>query len=53
MAGQIEVARFLIAAGASLEIRDLTYGGTPLGWAQQYRRREMAAFLEAHRKPGG
>jgi len=47
MAGQIEVARLLIAAGASLEIRDLTYGGTPLGWARQYRRREMAAFLEA------
>jgi ankyrin repeat protein len=50
MAGQIDVARLLITAGASLEIRDLTYGGTPLGWARQYRRREMAAFLEAHGK---
>jgi ankyrin repeat protein len=50
MAGQLDIARLLIAAGASLEIKDLTYGGTPLGWARQYRRREMAAFLEAHGK---
>jgi ankyrin repeat protein len=48
MSGQLEVARLLLSRGASLTTTDLTYGGTPQGWAREYRRREMAAFLEAH-----
>jgi len=48
MFGHVEVVRVLLERGADLRLRDLTYGGTPLGWANEYRRREMAAFLEAH-----
>ncbi len=33
VAGHIEVARVLLAHGASLEIRDKIWNGTPLGWA--------------------
>jgi ankyrin repeat protein len=31
--GQLEVVRLLLAHHASLEEKDTTYGGTPLGWA--------------------
>jgi ankyrin repeat protein len=48
MFGHIEIARLLRDRGASLSLRDLTYDSTPLGWANEYRRREMAAFLEAY-----
>lgn len=48
MAGHVDVARLLLERGASPASRDLTYDARPIGWAKEYRRREMAAFLEAH-----
>ncbi len=48
MSGQLEVARLLLSRGASLDARDLTHNGRPIGWAEQYRRREMVALLIAH-----
>lgn len=53
MSGHLQIARLLLTRGADLTLCDLTHGGTPSGWAQQYQRREMHAFLEAqgnHRK---
>jgi hypothetical protein len=47
-----ELVRLLIARGASLTQRDLTYDGTPLAWAKEYRRTEMVAYLEAHQPRG-
>jgi hypothetical protein len=31
--GQLDVVRLLLAHHAPLEVKDTTYGGTPLGWA--------------------
>jgi ankyrin repeat protein len=50
MSGHIPVARLLLERGADLTLTDLTYGAIPRGWAKEYRRREMVAFLEAHAK---
>lgn len=32
--GSLEAVQALVDAGASLDIKDLAYGGTPLGWAE-------------------
>ena len=47
MAGQLEVAKLLVARGANPQTRDFTHNAAPLGWARQYRRRELIAFLES------
>jgi ankyrin repeat protein len=47
--GHIELARLLLRRGADLTVRDLTYNGTPLGWACESRRsNDLIALLKAH-----
>lgn len=43
--GRLDAVRVLVDAGASLEIRDRIYGGTPLDWAEHLGRPEIADFL--------
>jgi len=52
-AGHLDIARALVARGASLTVRDPTYDGTPLGHARHTadhwpgaQRRELVVFLE-------
>ena len=45
MFGHLQIAELLIDRGADLELRDETYGGTPIGWAWEYDRTEMEEFL--------
>jgi ankyrin repeat protein len=51
MFGHQAIARALIERGADLTLTDLTYHGTPLGWAREYQRHEMVAFLKAYGSP--
>ena len=41
------VVRLLVERGARLDIRDLLYGGTPLGWAEHGQRTEIAEYLRS------
>lgn len=43
--GRLDAVRALVEAGASLEIRDRVYGGTPLDWAEHLGRPEIADYL--------
>lgn len=43
--GRLDAVRVLVDAGASLEIRDRIYGGTPLDWAEHLGRPEIADYL--------
>jgi ankyrin repeat protein len=42
--GQLEMARLLLAAGADINARNVNKQ-TPLGWAVQYKKPEVAALL--------
>ena len=45
--GNLELAGFLLSAGADPNIRDARFGGTPLDWARHVgHRQEMVDFLE-------
>jgi len=43
--GDLETARALVEAGADPTIKDILFDGTPLGWAEHGRRREVAEYL--------
>lgn len=45
--GRKDIAALFLDRGASRTVRDEQYGGTPLDWANEFNRPEMAAFLEA------
>ena len=47
--GELEVAKVLVGAGASLEAKD-KYGATALDFARDRNKTEVAAFLEAAAK---
>ena len=47
-AGHYDVVRLLVERGASLEIRDTIWDGTPLGWAQHCQKPAIAEYLRAH-----
>lgn len=47
--GRLEAVRVLVDGGASLEIRDRVYGGTPLDWAEHLGRPEIADYLRGLR----
>jgi len=49
--GKKAVAELLLSRGASLEVRDDRYGGTPIDWAKEFDRPEMVALLTG--APGG
>jgi ankyrin repeat protein len=44
--GQLEAAKLLISRGADPELRDPTYNGTPLGWAQYNGQPNVADYLK-------
>ena len=46
-AGHGETVRLLVESGARLDIRDLVYEGTPLGWAIHCKQSEIADYLRA------
>jgi ankyrin repeat protein len=43
--GDVEMVRFLLDRGADPHIKDDLYHSTPLGWAQEFERAEVAALL--------
>jgi hypothetical protein len=45
VAGHESVVRLLVERGASLEIKDTIWQGTPLGWAEHGGRKEIAEYL--------
>jgi ankyrin repeat protein len=47
--GKIPMLKLLLARGASLDLRDREYHGTPTGWAEYHGHTKAAAFLRAQR----
>ncbi|MBX2856198.1 MAG: ankyrin repeat domain-containing protein [Rhodobacteraceae bacterium] len=45
LAGHFGVVQTLVAAGASLDVKDALYGATPRGWAMHAGKRDMADYL--------
>ncbi len=48
LAGHDAVVRLLVERGASLDIKDTIYQGTPLGWAIYGKQTEIEKYLRAH-----
>lgn len=46
--GSLEAVKVLVEAGASLDVKDLSYQATPLGWAEYLEHPEIAELLRAH-----
>lgn len=46
--GHRETVEFLIRCGADLQLRDLEFQSTPLGWAREGKQAEIAALLQTH-----
>jgi hypothetical protein len=46
-AGNADVVRLLVERGARVDVKDLHHDATPLGWAEQAGRAEVAALLRA------
>ncbi len=46
-AGQIATVRMLVDAGARIDVKDRSYRGTPLGWAEHCGQPAIAAYLRA------
>lgn len=44
-AGHLPLVRFLVEQGADPHLRDASFGGTPLGWAEHGGQEETAAYL--------
>jgi ankyrin repeat protein len=47
----LNVVRLLVESGASLDIKDTIYNGTPLGWANYLSRTAIADYLGAQGAP--
>jgi len=43
--GMLGVVRLLVERGARTDIKDILFGGTPLGWAKYEGRKEVEAYL--------
>ena len=43
--GSLEAVKVLVEAGADLSLRDLSFQGTSLGWAEYLNRSEIAGYL--------
>jgi len=43
--GMLEVVKLLVERGARTDIKDILFGGTPLGWAKHEHRKEVEAYL--------
>lgn len=48
--GKKEMVEFLVARGASLNLKDATFDATPEGWAREGSHEAIAAFLRSTRK---
>ncbi len=44
----IELAKLALSAHPDLSIADNTHNGTPLGWAEHFRRPDIIALIKAH-----
>jgi peptide-methionine (S)-S-oxide reductase len=44
--GSLEVVKLLVERGARLDLEDILFHGTPLGWAEYSGQAEVAAYLE-------
>ncbi len=47
LAGHTDIARLLVEHGARLDIEDILFHGTPLGWAEHAGHHEVAEYLRA------
>jgi hypothetical protein len=47
LAGHLDVVRLLVERGARLDIPDVLFGGTPLGWAEYGKQTAVAEYLRA------
>lgn len=47
LAGHGEVVRLLVEGGARLDLEDVLFHGTPLGWAEHGGQEEVAAYLRS------
>lgn len=45
--GHLDVVKLLIARGAKTDVKDILFGGTPLGWAKHTGRKEVEAYLRS------
>src|SRR6185503_5580279 len=43
--GDLDLVRLLIGLGADPQLRDRTFGGTAMGWAQYGQRRDIIEYL--------
>lgn len=50
-ADHVDVVRLLVERGARLDLRDMVYDGTPLGWALYLDRPVIAAYLRSRGAP--
>ena len=48
LAGHGAVVQLLIERGATLDVKDRIYQGTPLGWAVYAKRADIEAYLREH-----
>jgi ankyrin repeat protein len=46
--GDVELVRLLLAARPNLEIPDIQFHSTPLGWARHFQRTEIIELLERY-----
>jgi ankyrin repeat protein len=47
LAGHMEVVRLLVQRGASLDLQDILWHGTPAGWARHAGKAEIESFLSS------
>ena len=50
--GHLDTVRLLVKRGARLDIPDILWNGTPLGWARHEGLKEIAEFLEDAARTG-
>jgi hypothetical protein len=43
--GHLEVVKLLVSHGARTDVKDILFGGTPLGWAHHAGKKEVEAYL--------
>ena len=43
--GHLDVVKLLVSRGARTDVKDILFGGTPLGWAHHAGKKEVEAYL--------
>jgi hypothetical protein len=49
--GHLDVVKLLIAHGAKTDIKDILFGGTPIGWATYNGKKDVEAYLRSIAPP--